>query len=214
MSYAFDRRRYWKERARKIAKFAAGRHLHSSGARVGPPPRRRVPTVFVSAAALFGASRSGGGEAGKQARARVKDARGPPRRRASLMPGDRPQGTILYAEDDAVVRLAVAETLAAEGWRVEACADGLSALARLEGGARYDLLLFDNSMPGVCGLELVRRARELGHRRGLPVVVLSAGDCGREARRAGADVFLRKPEDLPALADALGRLLEAGYSRS
>lgn len=115
--------------------------------------------------------------------------------------------TILYAEDDALLRSTVAELLADEGWRVEACADGECALARLEGGARYDLLLLDNQLPGATGLELARRARSLAHRRGVPIVLLSASDCAREALRAGADAFLRKPQDVGALAETIKRLL-------
>jgi FixJ family two-component response regulator len=37
--------------------------------------------------------------------------------------------------------------------------------------------------------------------------MLSAGDLEREARRAGASVFLRKPEDMHALAETIARLL-------
>jgi CheY-like chemotaxis protein len=55
--------------------------------------------------------------------------------------------TILYAEDHATVRLALKETLEREGWRVDACADGLSALVRLEGGESYALLVFDKDLP-------------------------------------------------------------------
>jgi CheY-like chemotaxis protein len=115
--------------------------------------------------------------------------------------------TILYAEDHAAVRLAVKETLELEGWRVDACADGRAALAKLEGGARYDLLLFDNDLPGVDGLELARRARVLEHRWGTPVVITSASEVGAEARRVGADAFLLKPEGMRDVVRTLARLL-------
>src|SRR5207248_120943 len=104
--------------------------------------------------------------------------------------------TILYAEDHATVRLAVQETLEREGWRVEACANGAAALFRLEGEASYTLLIFDNDLPGVSGLELTRRARSLTHRCGTPVVIFSASEIRAEALSAGADVFLRKPQDV------------------
>jgi CheY-like chemotaxis protein len=119
-----------------------------------------------------------------------------------------PCATILYAEDHAAVRLALKETLEHEGWGVDACADGLAALAKLEGEARYDLLLFDNDMPGVDGLELARRARVLAHRRDTPVVITSASEVRAEARRAGADAFLRKPEDMRDVARTLASLLK------
>ena len=114
---------------------------------------------------------------------------------------------ILHVEDDAVVAAAVRETLRGEGWRVSTYADGLAALREIEGGTEYDLMIIDKQVPGADGLELVTRARELPHRQQVPVIMLSAGDFEREARRAGANVFLRKPEDMPALAETIARLL-------
>jgi CheY-like chemotaxis protein len=114
---------------------------------------------------------------------------------------------ILHAEDDALVASAVREALRGEGWRVSTYADGTSALREIEGEEPYDLLIIDRQLPGADGLELVCRARELPHRQHLPVVVLSASDAGREARRAGASAFLRKPEDMDALAETIARLL-------
>ena len=118
--------------------------------------------------------------------------------------------TILFAEDHETVRSAVKETLELEGWRVDACADGRAALARLEGGARYDLLLFDHELPGVGGLELVRRVRALAHRGRTPIIVISASDARAEARRAGADAFLRKPQDVELLVGAVKGLVGRG----
>ena len=119
-----------------------------------------------------------------------------------------PRATILYAEDHAAVRSALKETLEFEGWGVDACADGLTALAKLEGEVCYDLLLFDNNLPGVDGLELARRARVLAHRRATPLVITSASEVGAEARRVGADAFLRKPDDMRDVARTLARLLK------
>lgn len=114
---------------------------------------------------------------------------------------------ILHAEDDALVASAVREALRGEGWRVSTYADGLSALDEIEGPEPYDLLVIDKQLPGADGLELVVRARELPHRQHLPVIVLSASDVEREARRAGASAFLRKPDDMHALAETIARLL-------
>jgi CheY-like chemotaxis protein/tetratricopeptide (TPR) repeat protein len=117
--------------------------------------------------------------------------------------------TILHVEDDHYVADVLRETLEAEGWTVETCADGASALKRLAGDARYDLLLFDQDLPGASGLELVRTVRKLPHRRRTPVVMLSAGDCEADAWRAGVDAFLRKPEDINSVAPMISRLLAA-----
>jgi CheY-like chemotaxis protein len=118
-----------------------------------------------------------------------------------------PHATILYAEDDRFVAAAVRDLLAAEGYAVECCSDGNAALNRLAGCVRYDLLLLDDDLPGVSGLELTRYARSFPHRRRTPIVMLSAGERGDEARRAGADVFLRKPEGASRLVEVIRRLL-------
>jgi two-component system, chemotaxis family, chemotaxis protein CheY len=117
------------------------------------------------------------------------------------------QATILYVEDDELLRLTVQDTLEAEGWRVESCDDGLAALARIESAGTYDLLLFDNELPGASGIELLRHARMLPSRQYTPIVIISATDSAHEARRAGADAFLKKPDDIERLVSTIARLL-------
>ncbi|HEV7904692.1 MAG TPA: response regulator [Pyrinomonadaceae bacterium] len=114
---------------------------------------------------------------------------------------------ILHVEDNRQLAGAVRESLEEEGWRVETCADGVEALHQLAGETRYDLLLFDNELPGASGIELVRRARGLSHRRQTPIIMFSASDCEANARRAGVDAFLRKPQDISRLVATVGRLL-------
>ena len=111
--------------------------------------------------------------------------------------------TILYAEDHKVVADAVKDTLEAEGWRVVLCYDGGVALRRMASASSYGLLIFDNHLPNVNGLELVRYARRLPHRQRTPIIMLSASEVGAEAREAGADLFLRKPDDLGMLVRAI-----------
>lgn len=115
--------------------------------------------------------------------------------------------SILHVEDNKLVAHTVRDSLESRGWVVDSCAEGITALSKIAGGGRYDLLLLDNDLPGVDGLELLRQARKLPHRRRTPVVIFSARDCETEAWRAGADAFLRKPEDLLALEDTIARLL-------
>lgn len=120
-----------------------------------------------------------------------------------------PPVTILYVEDDPLVRLTAQETLTAEGWHVAACADGLTALAHLASATHYDLLLLDHELPGAPGLDIARRVRNLRHRRHIPVIIMSAGDCAQAAVRAGADRFLRKPDDVNRLVETIRELLAA-----
>jgi CheY-like chemotaxis protein len=118
-----------------------------------------------------------------------------------------PHVSILYVEDDRFVSDAVRDLLEAEGYAVECCSDGNAALNRIAGGSSYALLLLDNDLPGVSGLELVRYARSIPFYRRTPIIMLSAGEHSDEARRAGADEFLRKPEGVSRLVEIIRRLL-------
>ncbi len=70
--------------------------------------------------------------------------------------------TILVVEDDAEVRLTVVGTLSGLGYRVIDAADGASAQALIDGGARVDLLFTDVVMPGpVSSTELAAHARRV-----------------------------------------------------
>jgi CheY-like chemotaxis protein len=119
--------------------------------------------------------------------------------------------TILYAEDHAAVRLAVKETLERAGWRVVVCSDAASGRREIEGGTPFDVLILDNRLsdaPGAAtGMELARLARSLPHRRRTPIVMLSASYVEGEARAAGADVFLRKPQDVSLLVGTIKELV-------
>jgi len=90
---------------------------------------------------------------------------------------------------------------------IELCHDGDSALRKLTGEEHYDLLLVDNDLPELNGLELIRRARRITRRRRTPIIMLSASDCERDAWRAGVNAFLKKPEHLDELPTTVARLL-------
>jgi CheY-like chemotaxis protein len=116
---------------------------------------------------------------------------------------------ILHVEDNQAVAGMIEETLENEGWQVEACADGAEALERLTSDAHYDLLLLDYELPGLNGIELLQQTRTLAHRRGIPVIVLSGTPVEEAVIRAGADAFLRKPEDISSVVEAITHLLSS-----
>ena len=71
----------------------------------------------------------------------------------------------------------------------------------------YDLLLLDYDLPHLNGLELARQALRLPHRKGTPIVMLTASEVEAEALSAGVAVFMRKPDDVRRLAETTARLL-------
>jgi CheY-like chemotaxis protein len=134
-----------------------------------------------------------------------------PRKRSMIFVNDDEMETrplrIMHVEDNRMVADAVKETLELEGWTVEAFGEGTRALEVLESEAHYDILIFDNELPGVNGIEVIRQVRQLPHRQQVPIIMLSASDVDREARRVGANAFLKKPEDIAAIAETVARLL-------
>jgi two-component system chemotaxis response regulator CheY len=119
-----------------------------------------------------------------------------------------PLPKILYAEDYKLVAHYMKEILEMEGWLVDVCTDGLAALEKIESDTAYNLLLLDDQMPGMNGIKLVERARELPHRKYTPIIILSGSNCKNEAKRAGANVFLKKPDDFRLLITAIMQLLD------
>jgi CheY-like chemotaxis protein len=115
--------------------------------------------------------------------------------------------TILYAEDSQAVANAVKDLLTFAGWQVTVCMHGIAALRELESATPYDLLLLDHDLPGINGFQLIRHARSLTHRRRTPIIMLSAGNYREDARRAGVNAFLQKPEGVNDLLSTITRLL-------
>jgi CheY-like chemotaxis protein len=117
------------------------------------------------------------------------------------------QVRVLHVEDDRAVSGAVRDTLTYEGYAVTVYSTGTEALRRISSDEKYDLIIVDNELPGIGGLDLIRRARLMRHRRRTPIIMLSAGDVETEAWRAGVDAFLQKPDGMRKLVGTIKRLL-------
>ena len=115
--------------------------------------------------------------------------------------------SVLVVEDDAPVRRMLERTLAAEGYAVDAVADGGSALAHAEAAAP-DAIVLDVAMPGMDGLAVARRLRSKGV--ATPILMLTARDGVHDrvaGLDAGADDYLVKPFAVVELAARMRALL-------
>ena len=100
---------------------------------------------------------------------------------------------VLVVDDEAGIREFLSEALADDDHEVAVAASGEAAWARLEREG-FDLVLTDLSMPGMDGMELLRRVREAQPE--VEVVVITAHgkvDSAVEAMRLGAFDYLQKP---------------------
>lgn len=118
---------------------------------------------------------------------------------------------ILLAEDDNSMRLFISKALQKAEHIVVDVEDGLTALAILERGEKFDLLLTDIVMPGLDGIELAQRASKLN--KGMQVMFITgfaavAMDAKAQPKHQDAKV-LSKPFHLNDLVKQVDSLLAA-----
>jgi PAS domain S-box-containing protein len=106
------------------------------------------------------------------------------------------QTRALVVDDDPHVRPVLVRLLQRHGIRAADAGDGYGALAAVE-AERPDVILLDIQMPGLDGLEVLRRLKGRAETADIPVIILSANDLSDSARAQGlalgADAYLEKP---------------------
>jgi len=122
-------------------------------------------------------------------------------------------GRILVVDDEVNARTALAELLRDEGFDVEMAADAFKALGKYESFAPH-VVLTDLKMPGMDGIELVKKLR--AHEDPCDVIVMTAFgavETAVEAMRAGASDYLTKPLNFDELLVVLDKVLETSQLR-
>ena len=119
--------------------------------------------------------------------------------------------TILVVDDDPGVREVAVSSLESFGYRLLAAENGLAALDILKGTERVDLLLVDMAMPGMNGVEVIRRARE--RHPGLRALLVSGYADIAAFSPAEGDLVLQKPYRLAQLADSVAEALRRERSK-
>jgi class 3 adenylate cyclase len=108
---------------------------------------------------------------------------------------------LLVVDDNDLNRDMLSRRLGGRGFAVEVAEDGARALARIE-ERPYDLVILDVMMPGLSGIDVLRRLRERASESDLPVIMATARDATEdvvEALRLGANDYVTKPLDFPVV---------------
>lgn len=114
---------------------------------------------------------------------------------------------LLVVEDDAQLANQVVDWLAEQGYQVEKASNGEDALQLLS-NFKYDVLLLDWNLPGMSGLELLKRHRQAGG-MSLALFITGKGDIDSKEKglEIGADDYLVKPFDMRELSARLKSIM-------
>lgn len=122
------------------------------------------------------------------------------------------QSVVVLAEDHPVTVTLLSDYLRARGYQVVIARNGIEAIERTQ-ESRPSVVVMDIQMPGLNGLEAIRRIRADATLSHIPIIAVTAlampGDDER-CREAGANEYLSKPISLQQLITTIERLLGAG----
>ena len=117
-----------------------------------------------------------------------------------------PAGRVLIVDDTETNRDVASRWLRRKGFAVDAVKDGQEALEQIE-KVSYDTILLDVMMPGINGIEVLRKLRQTHPATELPVIMATAKDASHdivEALTLGANDYVTKPLDFPVLIARVG----------
>ncbi len=111
---------------------------------------------------------------------------------------------ILVVDDEANIRQMIRLTLETAGYEVGEAEDGYRGLEAFRDGRAWDVVLLDQRMPGLDGLETLRRMRERSPAaRVIMVTAFASIELAVDAMKLGATDFLRKPMTPEMLRNAV-----------
>jgi CheY-like chemotaxis protein len=115
------------------------------------------------------------------------------------------QCRILLVEDDDDIRDSLKELLEGEGYGIDTAANGLQALARMQGPMLPHVIVLDLTMPVMDGWKFQKELQQIPSYSEIPVIVISASKVFREPLNAKA--FIPKPLDAGVLLETIESFL-------
>jgi two-component system phosphate regulon response regulator PhoB len=126
---------------------------------------------------------------------------------------------LLLVEDDGDIRELIELHLKREGFEVDSVSSGEEALKKL-GTVKYQFFVFDWMLPGLSGIDLIRKVRAQPEHKKVPVLMLTAKGEPRDVvigLESGADDYVTKPFEpgiLTARVRALLRRLQPEFEEA
>ncbi len=125
-----------------------------------------------------------------------------------------PRKKVLIVDDTAANRMLVVDFLTSLDFLMDEAADGSAGLAQAR-ATHPDLILMDNVMPVMGGLEATRLLRESPEFKHVPIIAVSASASHADRERslaAGVDAFVHKPIDFNELLRHMAALLQLTWT--
>ena len=121
---------------------------------------------------------------------------------------------ILIVDDEKNIRMTLSQALKTQGFQTDTAMNGEEALAKLAAGG-FGLILLDLKMPGMDGMEVLRRVRQT--RPDVKVIIITAHgtiESAVEAMKLGAVDFIQKPFAPAEIRELVQRVLDRDKLRS
>lgn len=121
---------------------------------------------------------------------------------------------ILYIEDNPHNRRLVRRMLERQGYSLVEASDGLSGLAMVQ-EMKPPLVLLDIGLPGIDGIEIVKRIKADQDLRHIPVIAVTASAMRGDRERflaAGCDDYLSKPIQITELLEKVTQYYPQNHS--
>ncbi len=115
---------------------------------------------------------------------------------------------ILIVDDEKNIRLTLSQALETLGAEIDTAADGEEALTKLK-DREFGLILLDIRMPGMDGMEVLHRVREIRPDiRAIMITAYGTVESAVEAMKLGAADFLQKPFDPEEIRELVCRVMD------
>ena len=119
---------------------------------------------------------------------------------------------ILLVDDHAMARQALKPFLEHHGYACDEAEHGFAALAWLDAGHHVDLIISDNQMPVMSGLEFLFHVKATAHLGSIPFILYSGNITDavrRQAQQVGAFAVLSKPYNFSEFVGIVAKALDA-----